>query len=344
MARFDRERFMNMPFNPLIQLYVSIGKLITSSLNIDSVLKGIMEEIQIFFNPENWSLLEYDPKKQELRFLIAEGIELDAIKDLTIKKGEGIAGKVIQDGVAIFIPDTGRGMEYSRKVDERTGFVTRSIIAVPVRFRDETFGVIEIVNRKTGTPFTHEESVVLQTIADFAAIAFSNVQLYNRTLKMAHEDSLTGALNRASLNEFIADCTQAPEMKDSWIVIASLDLDRFKEINDTHGHLAGDRALATFSRETRKRLPEKARFFRIGGDEFLIALSLKEASEAKLKEKELEEALAEVRKQCEKVDPPVAFSVGIQMGPCNRIRHLLYETDILMYHQKRNSGDDSGPG
>ncbi len=319
------------PDTELIALYASIGKIITSSLNMQSVLNGIMDEIRLFFNPQNWSLFRYDSLKDELRFLIAEGIDFNTVKDLIIPGGQGIAGQVAKTGQAFFIPDTETGVSYLKDVDRLTGFKTKSIIAVPVCFKDRMHGVIEIINRQSGEPFTDEEHIILQTIADFAAIAFSNMELFNETLRLAHQDVLTGALNRTSLNEFLEECEAEPG-KSRKLVIASIDFDKFKDINDSYGHLTGDKVLAFFASEIRSILPEDGRLFRIGGDEFLISVPVSDQNT----EENLKEKLNNVSERCLSHQPPLSFSWGIMTGSGSQIRHLLYETDLLMYSQKKD--------
>lgn len=317
----------------LVEMYASLGKLITSSLDIEAVLHGIMEEIHLFFDPENWSLLRYDETRDELFFQIAQGLNIDQIRDLRIKGGEGIAGRALEEHIGIFIPDISVGPPYFRKVDERTGFKTRSIIAVPIRFKDRIYGVIEIVNSEKGKIFSEEELLVLHTIADFAAIAFSNVEMYERTLHLAQHDPLTGALNRSSLNEFF----QEIEESDDPIIVVSIDLDKFKEINDTLGHLAGDRALAYFGHSLKAKLESGTKLFRIGGDEFLIARVLGQAEEMETISNRIHDALKELREEGASRSPAIEFSWGANTGIGRNVRRILYESDLLMYTHKKNS-------
>ncbi len=318
----------------IVELYASIGKLITSSLNLNDVLKGIMEEIRIFFNPENWSLLYYNKKNKELSFLIAKGLDIELIKDLRIKKGEGVAGYVVETGLPLFVFDTSEGMTYSRKVDERTGFKTRSIIAVPIQFQTRIYGVLEIVNRKDGEPFTEVESTIMQTIADFSAIAFSNVYLYRNTLRKAHYDSLTGVLNRASLNDFIEDC-ESNNMDTKFASVTVIDLDNFKEINDQYGHLEGDRVLVDFANAMQGEIPPDSKFFRTGGDEFLLSIT-------GYSERESDRVIESINRLCDKVKAslvyrsiPIDFSYGSSFGRRELIKQLIYKSDRMMYRQKK---------
>lgn len=330
----------------LKELYASIGKIITSSLQLEEILDGIMEEIHIFFNPENWSLLRLDPVSNQLFFVIAKGIDFQRVKNIRLNPGEGIAGKVALTGKAIFVPDINTQCEYSPKVDEETGFRTKSIIAVPVKFRDEVFGVIEIINRLDEKNFTEDEFLILKSIADFAAIAFANSLLYQRTMEIARTDILTGAYNRTKLNELMERCqddsseNRKKSLKKAHIVIAVIDLDKFKEINDNHGHLSGDRALRFLVDKLRERIREQDMLFRIGGDEFLLIMLGQDQEEIRGMNTRMQMILEEVLSLTRQHTPPFSFSFGIRSGECGRLKKLLYESDIEMYDQKKEKETD----
>uniref|UniRef100_UPI000B4E8378 cGMP-specific phosphodiesterase n=1 Tax=Leptospira interrogans serogroup Icterohaemorrhagiae serovar copenhageni (strain Fiocruz L1-130) TaxID=267671 RepID=UPI000B4E8378 len=165
----------------LIKLYSSLGKIITSSLEQQEVLSAVMEEVRLFFSPKNWSLMRYDENSEELFFLIAEGIQFNHIRSIRLKSGEGIAGSVVQTKSPIFVENVKNDPRFSKKVDEKTGFETKTIIAVPMIFRGEVHGVIELVNRFDGSSFSPEDLVILQTIADFTAISLAHSDQYEKT-------------------------------------------------------------------------------------------------------------------------------------------------------------------
>ena len=129
-----------------VAVFQELGKALTSSLQLDQVLRTIMEKIDEFLRPDNWSLLLLDEEKQELYFELAVGKASQALRDVRIKMGQGIAGWVAQHGETVVVPDTSKDMRFFSKVDEKTQTETQSIVAVPVRFRDTCLGVIELIN------------------------------------------------------------------------------------------------------------------------------------------------------------------------------------------------------
>src|ERR1700730_12390968 len=115
-----------------VAVFHELGKALTSSLQLDQVLRTIMEKI--------------DEVKQELYFELAIGKNAHGLKDVRIKIGQGIAGWVAQNQQAVIVPDVSKDTRFFGKVDEKTKMETRSIVAVPVRFRDHCLGVIELIN------------------------------------------------------------------------------------------------------------------------------------------------------------------------------------------------------
>ncbi|EHQ05155.1 sensor domain-containing diguanylate cyclase [Leptonema illini] len=321
----------------LLHLYASIGKLITSSLDFRHIVEGVMKEIQTFFNPTHWSLMRVDANSDELFFVVAEGIDLKRIENIRLKTGEGIAGYVAQTGEPVFVPDARSDDRFSRKVDEQTGFETRSVMAVPLRFRERVYGVIELINRYDGGGYTHQDFIVIQTIADFAAIAFANAMLYEETRDLAHRDPLTGVFNRRRLEDLRAEWT-GRRSEDRGCALAVIDLDNFKAINDGAGHQAGDRALCYIAHYLQLLIRGTDRIFRIGGDEFLVLIQ--NSSPDKLPEilGRLEASLNRLQERCGEHDPAFAFSYGLSTGRLDDLDSVMHQADLDMYSRKKNGG------
>src|SRR3989338_3380405 len=123
----------DLNFDKIKNLFAGISKLITTVQNIDQVLSKIMYEVELFFSPTNWSLLRLDDASNELFFEIVKGIDREKVKEIRLKLGEGIAGKVAKTGETILIEDVSKTQDFSSKVDQASGFITKSIVAVPIQ-------------------------------------------------------------------------------------------------------------------------------------------------------------------------------------------------------------------
>src|SRR5437773_5399212 len=159
-----------------VAVFQELGKALTSSLQLDQVLRTIMEKIDEFLRPDNWSLLLLDEENQELYFELAVGKASQALRDVRIKMGQGIAGWVAQHGETVVVPDTSKDTRFFSKVDEKTKTETQSIVAVPVRFRDTCLGVIELINCVGPGGFDPRDLQLLEARSDFAAMALAHAR------------------------------------------------------------------------------------------------------------------------------------------------------------------------
>jgi GAF domain-containing protein len=178
-----------------VAVFQELGKALTSSLQLDQVLRTIMEKIDEFLRPDNWSLLLLDEAKQELYFELAVGSASQALKDVRVKMGQGIAGWVAQSGETVVVPDTSKDTRFFGKVDEKTKMETRSIVAVPVKFRDTCLGVIELINCIGPEGFDPRDLKLLEALSDFAAIALENARHVKRIHELTITDDCTSLYN-----------------------------------------------------------------------------------------------------------------------------------------------------
>ncbi len=316
------------------QLYANIGKLIVSSLELEHILEGIMEEVHTYFAPQNWSLLRYDPNTEELYFVISHGIDFDSVKNIRIKKGEGIAGYVVETKKAVFVPDTTIDNRFSDKIDRITGFSTKSVMAVPLIYRDTIYGVIELINRAQGGIFSSDDYLILQTIADFSAIAFANSLLYEKSTIITVLDPLTGLYNSKKLSELITvwskdSASLRREDTTNIIAVLLLDIKGLTDINNIGGHREGDRILKLVSRLLKTSLRENDMIFRTGGNTFLAIIHCDNYFDLKaLVERILQKA--QTISMPDYPDLHITVQHGIAIGTRNRIQELVEEAHRQM--------------
>jgi len=178
-----------------VAVFQELGKALTSSLQLDQVLRTIMEKIDEFLRPDNWSLLLLDEAKQELYFELAVGTASTALKDVRVKMGQGIAGWVAAHGETVVVPDTSKDTRFFSQVDEKTKTETQSIVAVPVKFRDTCLGVIELINCIGPEGFDSRDLKLLEALSDFAAIALENASHVKRIHELTITDDCTKLYN-----------------------------------------------------------------------------------------------------------------------------------------------------
>jgi diguanylate cyclase (GGDEF)-like protein len=343
----ERRRNPNVPVERReageVAVFQELGKALTSSLQLDQVLRTIMEKIDEFLRPDNWSLLLLDEAKQELYFELAVGKASQALKDVRIKLGQGIGGWVAQHGEVVIVPDTSKDTRFFGKVDEKTKMETRSIVAVPVRFRDTCLGVIELINCVGPDGFDPRDLKLLEALSDFAAIALENARHVKRIHELTIKDDCTSLYNARHMG-FILDTEIYRSQRYNYeFSIVFIDLDHFKQVNDTHGHLVGSRLLAEMgdALKTNCRLIDFA--FRYGGDEFVILLPQTSKENAIKVARRLHRLIREtVWLSKEGLDIRITPSVGLAAYPIDSKSKegLLHLADEAMYLVKNTDRDN----
>ena len=254
-----------------LNIFHDVAKALTSSLNLDSILQTIMDKMAEYFRPDTWSLLMVDESKQELYFAIAVGEAADTLKNLRLKVGEGIAGWVARHGESLIVPDVYNDPRFAKRVDEMTKWQTRSIICVPLRAHHRVLGVIQLINCPVET-FGDNELFFLRALCDYAAIAIDNARAVEKIQELTITDDVTGLYNARHLYTTLESEVYRSARFGYEFTVLFIDLDHFKRVNDTHGHLVGSRLLAEVGFHLKHHLRLIDYAFRYGGDEFVILL------------------------------------------------------------------------
>ena len=150
--------------------------------DLKQLLEQIMLESQNITDAEASSLALYDEAANDFVFEIVLGEKGSEAKQLRVKYGEGIIGHVAQTGKPKNIRDAYEDKAFAPRVDQKTGFKTRSILAVPMFRRGKLIGVIEVLNKKNNGAFTDEDEGILEILAHQAAVAIENARLYQDNL------------------------------------------------------------------------------------------------------------------------------------------------------------------
>lgn len=323
-----------------VAVFHELGKALTSSLQLDQVLRTIMEKIDEFLRPDTWSLLLVDEAKQELYFELAVGKGAQALKDVRIKMGQGIAGWVAQNDEAVIVPDVSQDTRFFSKVDEKTKMETRSIVAVPVRYRDHCLGVIELINCVGNEGFQQRDLALLEALADFAAIALENARHVKRIHELTITDDCTTLYNARHM-EFILETEIYRSQRYGYeFSLVFIDLDHFKNVNDTHGHLVGSKLLAEVGQMVKTACRRIDFAFRYGGDEFVIVLPQASKENAFVVAKRLHKMIGETTwLAAEGLNIRFTASIGVASYPTDAKSkvELLRLADEAMYSVKNST-------
>ncbi len=156
-----------------------IAKNLSAEINLEVLLFKIMDEVQKILNVDRGTVFLFDEENNELWSKVAQGMK----EEIRIPAEKGIAGYVCQTGEIVNIPAAYKDERFNPEVDKKTGYKTKSILAVPMRNRlGQVIGVLQVLNKKDGR-FTKGNEDLLSAIAAFATSAIENAHLYEEQKK-----------------------------------------------------------------------------------------------------------------------------------------------------------------
>ncbi len=256
-----------MPLEDLM-VFHKLARSLTSSLELDDILRTILEQMNRFVAADLWALLMLDEESNELYYALTGASSHSPLDDLRVKVGEGLAGWVAQYGQTLILPEATDDPRIA-EVNQTKGFRIRSAVAIPIRGRRGTHGVLEILNPNLDDNSDYTIAF-LHILADYAAIAIENAQDVSRAQQLTITDDVTGLFNARHLYTLLEREIQQKGRNEFSLLF--LDLDNFKLVNDVHGHLIGSELLGCFGRRLRALSRKTDLCFRYGGDEFVVLM------------------------------------------------------------------------
>ncbi|WP_432985379.1 diguanylate cyclase [Dactylosporangium sp. CA-233914] len=259
-----------------------LGDTLAGTHDLDRILQVILQTATAATGAQAGVVVMADPTGTELCGQVSEGLAGLDVTGLRLALGEGLLGGVAASGE----PRRGR-------VD-RDGPILAAgeprcvtYVAVPIAapaagpttglegYSDRppaARGVLALYDRHGFDEFDDADLVTLRTFAGQAAVAVDNVRVHEEAQRLSLTDPLTGLSNYRYLRESLRREVERASRFGRALAVLALDLDHFKEVNDTHGHAAGDAVLAEFARRLRAEIREVDFAFRQGGEEFVALL------------------------------------------------------------------------
>jgi HD-GYP domain-containing protein (c-di-GMP phosphodiesterase class II) len=142
------------------------------------IRKRAIAAATVLMDADAGSLLLLDEAAGELYFEVAHGEKGDAVRQIRLKVGQGIAGYVAQTGEPVIVNDVQHDRRFYRSADHKSGFVTRNMVCVPVKARGKLLGVLQAINRKDGGQFEQEDLQNFVALGHQVGIAIENANLY----------------------------------------------------------------------------------------------------------------------------------------------------------------------
>ena len=333
------------PGSDELKLFHEVAQALTSNLELEPLLRAILGKMEEYFGPERWSLLMVDEETGDLHYALTTG--RSAVPNGTkLRRGEGIAGWVARTGEPLVIPDVRLDRNWARFAREHPELNLHSIACLPLRHGGRTLGILQLHNSKLEL-MPGSSLSFLRVLCDYAAIALENARQVNLVHRLTITDDCTGLFNARYLYSMLEQAITAA-LKPSLIPSTShfsllfFDLDRFKSINDTYGHLVGSRLLAEAGSLIKRTLGPKHAAFRYGGDEFVALLHGLDKAEAA-------ETAAALREQIRNTDLlteeglalRITASFGLATFPQDGgdLHSIIRAADTMMYCAKAEGRD-----
>ncbi|XKE94928.1 HD domain-containing protein [Metaplanococcus flavidus] len=179
----ERVENLEMQVQELLKL-LEAAKQLNSNLEIEEVFQNILLQMVTMVGAEAGTLWVLDQDGEEIKVVAAYGESADKIVNIRLKKDEGIAGKVIMSGEPVLIRNVQEHPDWSNRVDESSGFVTKSMITVPLKVKAKVLGSLQLLNKKHGDFFNEADVSLAVALASQSAMALYNSQMYDELQQM----------------------------------------------------------------------------------------------------------------------------------------------------------------
>ena len=222
-----------------VETFYQVNKFISSIDNLEELLNLIMQEAEAAVEAEASCIALYDPADNRLHMKFATGEKSEAVRHLSQPIEQGILGAAAATNTFVLVDDAQNDPRWNPAPDSETGFTTRSILATPIRRRDELLGVLEVINKRGDPRFTEVDGRLLEVVANQAAIAIENARMFEQMVQ-SEQLSVIGRMAASIIHdlkkpmavirgfaELLANPDMDPERRQTFSGLILEDVDRF---------------------------------------------------------------------------------------------------------------------
>ncbi|MBI5587475.1 MAG: diguanylate cyclase [Deltaproteobacteria bacterium] len=313
--------------NSELRLLLDVSMAISHTIDMDALLKNILETIttlDLFKVERKGGIFIVDGDKMRLRSYVGHTADFVALHD-GMKVGDCLCGLAARTGEIIISGDSDEDLRHTIKSD----IAAHGHIILPLKSDGEVLGVLCLYT-PTGAVVDEMQKSMLAAIGSLLGVAINNSRLYEKTRELSLCDPLTGLANRRLMYIELERNIAKVRRYGGPFSLIMIDIDNFKEYNDTHGHLAGDALLAEFSALLTVSTREMDMRARYGGEEFLVLLPDTDIKTAQVVAERIRRA-AEQKGDVTVSLGVAAYDTGIKQGV-----EIVNKADDALYRAKCN--------
>ena len=311
---------MAVPLEALIDLALEVQR----RLSLEDLMRLVVDRTAALLGAKHASVRLFDPGRERLVAVCRSG-EPVLMEPVDFLRGEGLVGRVAETAAPLWTNDPQSHDAYVHKPGTQG---LGAFIGAPLMAGNECMGVLSVVGE--GQRFAEEDAAVVSLIA---AICGPYIEI-GRLSRLSQVDPLTGALNRRGLERSFPERTTEDSVEPVAVVMA--DIDRFKEINDSFGHAAGDEVLKHVTRLLADVVRAGDAIVRYGGEEFLLVLPSVGLGRALIVAERARSTIASHPTPCGDARIPATISLGVaERRPGEARGELLARADAALYEAKR---------
>jgi diguanylate cyclase (GGDEF)-like protein len=327
---------------------MTLTNILLSAENKEELYKNLLEAAADLVGAARGSLMLVDKSGQRLQIGFSKGMNERLAQTITVKVGEGIAGKVASNGLPLLIDDIEKDPRVA--ISNRPRFRTKSLLCMPLKLKDRTIGVINLSDKKNLKAFTEADMNFLASFANLASLMIERtwtMERYSALEQLSVTDHLTGLYNRRFMRNRLEEEISRSTRHGLNISVIFMDLDFFKTYNDLCGHLAGDRALQKTADILKAMVRDMDIVIRYGGEEFCIILPDTAKGEAIVAAERIRQEIEKETFPCEDNLPlrRLTASFGIASFPedGHTFTTLIHSADMAMYRAKSEGRNRIAP-